>query len=250
MRRILAHIRTGTDLAVQAHLFRYLRDESIAPEQRICFMPMMAHFVFSFMDVNKYILRNEAIDTPYQRLINIHSYEDATHWPWWVHDMKTAGFDKPCSLTDAMLFTWSEATCRSRMLTYDFIAIAAQATPAQLLAIVETVESTGNAFLSTTAEVCSQITGNRYVYYGSHHSKVESGHHMGTEDVVSFLENIELSDDELATTTALVDRLYRLYTTFVGEMYDWVRSHDLDELRGGPFFREKVTGEPSQSPSA
>jgi hypothetical protein len=27
-------------------------------EQELCFMPMMAHFVLSFMDVNRYILRN------------------------------------------------------------------------------------------------------------------------------------------------------------------------------------------------
>jgi hypothetical protein len=246
MRRILAHIRTGTDHAVQAPLFRYLRDESIDPEQRICFMPMMAHFVFSFMDVNKYILRNEALDTPHQRLVNIHSYEDATHWPWWVRDMKAAGLDKTCSFTDAMLFTWSEATRRSRMLTYDFIAIAAQATPTQLLAIVETVESTGYAFLSTTAEVCSKISGNPYVYYGNKHSNVESGHHMGTENALSYLENIELSDEDFESTKALVDRLYRSYAAFGDELYDWIRSHDLGEIRSAAFFDEKVTGEVSR----
>jgi hypothetical protein len=250
MRRILAHISTCNERFVQEPMFHYLRDERIDPEQRICFMPMMAHFVFSFMDVNKYLLRNEAIETPFQRLVNIHSYEDAAHWPWWVRDMKTARLDKPCSFTDAMLFAWSEATRRSRMLTYDFIAIAARATPTQLLAIVETVQSTGDAFLSTTAEVYRQIKGSRYVYFGSKHANVESGQHMGTADAVSCVEDIELADDELAATKALVDRLYRSYTDFIGEMYGWVRSHDLDELRAGPLFREQVTGAPSRPLSA
>jgi hypothetical protein len=246
MRRILAHIHACSERFAQEPMFEYLRDERVDPEQRLCFMPMMAHFVFSFMDMNKYILRNELADTPYQRLINIHSYEDASHWPWWISDMKAAGLDKLCSFTDAMLFTWSEATRRSRMLTYDFIAIAAQATPVQLLAIVETVESTGYTFLSTTADVCRQLDASPYVYYGTKHSTVESGHHMGTEDAVGYLEAIELSAQELASTTALVDRLYRAYTAFVGEMYDWVQSHQLDELRAAAFFRERVTGDVSR----
>lgn len=250
MRRILDHIHTCSERFAQEPMFEYLRDERIDPEQRLCFMPMMAHFVFSFMDVNKYILRNEAIDTPYQRLINIHSYEDASHWPWWISDMKAAGLDKTCSFTDAMLFTWSEATRRSRMLTYDFIAIAARATPVQLLAIVETVESTGYKFLSTTADVCRQLGASPYVYYGSKHSTVESGHHMGTEDAVDYLEAIELSDDELETTRALVDRLYGAYTAFVAEMYDWVLGHALGELRSAAFFHERVTGEASRPLSA
>jgi len=246
MRRILAHIHTCSERFAQEPMFEYLRDERVDPEQRLCFMPMMAHFVFSFMDMNKYILRNEAIDTPYQRLVNIHSYEDASHWPWWISDMKAAGLDKMCSFTDAMLFTWSEATRRSRMLTYDFIAIAARATPTQLLAIVETVESTGYAFLSTTAEVCSKIPGNPYVYYGNKHSHVESGHHMGTDNAISYLEEIELSDAELEDTKALVDRLFRSYNTFGEELYDWVSTHDLAELRAAAFYREQVTGDVSR----
>lgn len=246
MKRVLAHITACSERFAEQPMFVYLRDTSIDPEQRICFMPMMAHFVFSFMDVNKFILRNEALDTPYQRLINIHSYEDATHWPWWVRDMKTAGLDKACSYTEAMLFTFSESTRRSRLLTYEFISIAARATPKQLLAIVETVESTGYKFLSTTAEVCREIGGKPYVYYGKTHAHVESGHHMGTDDALGYLEAIELSDAELEETKALVDQLYRAYTDFVAEMYDWVRSHELSDLRKQLFFHERVTGEVSR----
>jgi hypothetical protein len=246
MRRVLSHITACSERFAQEPMFQYLRDKSIDLEQRLCFMPMMAHFVFSFMDVNKYILRNEALDTPLQRLINIHTYEDATHWPWWVRDMKSAGLDKTCSFTDAMLFTWSEATRRSRMLTYELIAIASRATPTQLLAIVETVESTGYEFLSTTAEVCREIEGSPFVYYGSKHSDVESGHHMGTDEAMSYLEAIELTTEELEETKAIVDRLYRSYTDFVAEMHDWVSSHRLDELRQQSFFRERVTGKVSR----
>ena len=245
MKRILAHITARSEAFAREPMFEYLRDESVDPEQKLCFMPMMAHFVFSFMDVNMYILRNEKIDTPYQRLVNIHSYEDATHWPWWVSDMKKAGLDKQCSFTEAMSFAWSDATRRSRLLTYEFIAIVAKASPKQLLAIVETVESTGYKFLSTTAEVCKGMP-KPYLYYGSKHSHVESGHHMGTEGAVGYLEAIELTEEEFVETKAIVDRLYEAYTNFVAEMYDWVRTHDMRELRAGPFFRERVKGQVSR----
>ena len=246
MKRVLAHITVCSERFAQEPMFRYLRDKTIDPEQRLCFMPMMAHFVFSFMDFNKYILRNEALDTPLQRLINVHTYEDATHWPWWLRDMRSAGLDKTCSFTEAMLFTWSEATRRSRMLVYELIAIAARATPHQLLAIVETVESTGYRFQSTTAEVCREIDDNPFVYYGNRHLGVESGHFMGTDKAISYIEAIELSDRETLETTALVDRLYRAFTDFVAEMCDWVSSHDLRELRVQPFFREKPTNKVSR----
>jgi len=77
MRRVLAHIHDCSERFAREPMFKYLRDDRVDLQQRLCFMPMMAHFVFSFMDVNRYILRNEAVDTPFQRLINIHSYEDA-----------------------------------------------------------------------------------------------------------------------------------------------------------------------------
>jgi hypothetical protein len=241
MKRVLAHITARSELFAQEPMFHYLRDKSIDPKQRLCFMPMMAHFVFSFMDFNKYILRNEAVDSPLQRLINIHTYEDATHWPWWLRDMKNAGLDKACSFTEAMMFTWSEATRRTRMLTYDLIAIASQATPNQLLAIVETVEATGYKFQSTTAEVCAEIDNNPFVYFGSKHLTVETGHFMGSDEGISYLESLELSDKELEATLALVDRLFAAFTNFIAEMHEWVTSHDVRDLRMQSFYREKPT---------
>jgi len=73
---------------------------------------------------------------------------------------------------------------------------------------------------------------------------------MGTDDALDYLKAIELSDEELKTTLALVDRLYAAYTGFVGEMHDWVTSHTIEALRGPDFFHERVTGEPSRPLSA
>jgi hypothetical protein len=73
---------------------------------------------------------------------------------------------------------------------------------------------------------------------------------MGTDDAVSYLEAIELSEEDLESTRALVDRLYRAYTEFVAEMYDWVLGHQAEELRSAGFFRERVTGEASRPLSA
>jgi hypothetical protein len=240
------HIRSRGERFARQPMFEYLRDEQIPPEQRLCFLPMMAHYVFSFVDINQYILRDESIDTPFQRLVNIHTREDATHWPWWIADMQTAGLDKTGSFTSAMLFTWSDATRRSRILTYDLIAAIARATPVQRLAIVETIEATGYAFLSATASACQKLDPNPYVYCGATHAHVESGHHMGTDDAVDYLGSITLTDDELDDTLAVVDRLFGSYIGFVDEMYEWVHSHDMVELQRAPFFRERLGGKPSR----
>ena len=69
---------------------------------------------------------------------------------------------------------------------------------------------------------------------------------MGTEQATDYLEAIELTDAEFTETKAIVDQLYEAYTNFLAEIYDWVRSHDVRELRDSPFFRERVSGQVSR----
>jgi hypothetical protein len=224
-------------------MFEYLRSPETTAEQRLSFAPCMAHFVFSFMDVNRFVLRDEVNPHPHQVLVNQHTEEDAHHWPWYIHDLAAMGLDKEMRFSEALRFVWSDATIASRMLTYKFCAIALNATPTERLAIVETVETTGNTFLHLAAETSAQVkdgSAGRHVYYGPHHASCETGHHMGTPGVQAYLEDIVISSEERDRCCALVDRIYALYTAFTDEAYRFVTTHKLEALRADRTFCEQL----------
>lgn len=252
MKQVLEHIQRRNVEFAASQMFEYLRGDEASAEEKLAFAPHMAHFVFSFMDINRFILRDERDPHPHQQLVNIHTEEDAHHWPWYLHDLAAMGMDKTLRFSDALRFLWSDATIASRMLTYHFCAIALTATPTERLAIVETVETTGNSFLNLAAQVSAQVRGvgaGKHVYYGKHHARCESGHHMGTPDVEAYLDAVELSDEERARCCATVDRIYALYTSFTDEMYRFAKAHSLGALRQDPAFCARL-GEPTSAPGA
>lgn len=60
-------------------LLQYMRESSLTEEERLGFYPCMAHFILSFGDINKYMLREELTIKPYQQQVNNHTYEDDHH---------------------------------------------------------------------------------------------------------------------------------------------------------------------------
>ena len=248
MKQVLEHIRARNQVFARCRMFEHLRSKDTSAEQRLSFAPCMAHFVFSFMDVNRFVLRDESNPHPHQQLVNIHTEEDAHHWPWYLSDLEAMGLDKQMRFSEALRFVWSDATIASRMLTYKFCAIALNATPTERLAIVETVETTGNTFLHLAAEISAQVrdaSAGRHIYYGPHHAGCESGHHMGTPDVESYLDAIALTPDERERCCSLVDRIYALYTAFTEEAYRFVTTHSLADLRNDRTFCEQLEPPPS-----
>lgn len=231
MKKILAYIREKNAVFARHALFDYLKDESIPAEQRLVFAPYMAHFVFSFMDINRFILRDLESHDELQHLVNIHTEEDSHHWPWYLHDLKKLKMNKPRAFTDWLYFIWSDHGIQSRMITYDMVALAKQASPTGKVILVEVIEKTGNVFLAHTAAVSRQFVGSpNFLYYGQHHLDCETGHHMGTPDIEQVLEAIQLDDDEREKGKRLVDETYHLYERFLTEMLDYAQGHDHAEM--------------------
>lgn len=240
MEKILTYIEEKNQAFGQREIFKYLKNKSIPGTQRLAFVPYMAHFVFSFMDVNRFILRDLG-DDHFQKLVNIHSYEDAHHWPWYLEDLKRLGLDKQQSFSSTLLFLWSDQSIQSRMITYDMIAIARQLSAKEKIILVEVIEKTGSVFLGCTAEVSKELgQEDNYLYYGNNHLTCETGHHMGTDNVEDFLHAIVMDDDELQKGYALVDRVYDLYHNFVDEMYTYANTHSFEDLVKCQSFPQSI----------
>ncbi len=231
MKRALDYIQRKNAAFAEHPMFEFLNDESIPARQRLVFAPYMAHFVFSFMDINRFILRDLSSRDDLQQLVNIHTDEDSHHWPWFLNDLGKLQMDKQASFSSFLAFIWSDHGIQSRMLTYDMVGLAQQASPTGKIILVEVIEKTGNVFLATTAAVSRELGANKdLLYFGDHHLACETGHHIGTPDIENVLSSIELSDGEFDDGVRLIDDTYRLYENFLTEMLSFAQHHDYEAL--------------------
>lgn len=180
LRRIFELKRAYNDLP----FFQFLREERIDPAERMAFYPCIAHFILSFGDLNKYVLRREPAQDVYQERVNLHSYEDDHHWPWYLEDYQKLGFDRVTQPTDLLRFLWSDEARQSRLLMYRLTALIHGASGLERLAIIEAIEETGNVLfgsMQTLARTLEERLGVELRYCGSYHFVREAGHAMGSE---------------------------------------------------------------------
>ena len=220
MNKILEKKQTYSNLP----LFQFMRDSSLTEEERLAFYPCMAHFILSFGDINKYMLREEPATNAYQKRVNIHTYEDDHHWPWYLEDFTKLGFDRLCSPTSWMQFLWSDETRQNRILTYRLAALISNASAIERIAIIEAIEETGNVLFSTMLNLAKAIESRRSIqlrYCGEFHFSLESGHSVGSDRLE--IAEIPLDDSIQARCLLLVDQVFALFEAWTHELLHYAR---------------------------
>ncbi|MBL1178191.1 hypothetical protein [Pantanalinema sp. GBBB05] len=232
LKKILENKRSYAKLP----LFQYMRDSSLTEEERLGFYPCMAHFILSFGDINKYMLREEPAINLYQQQVNNHTYEDDHHWPWYLEDFTKLGFDHLCSPTSWMRFLWSDETRQNRILTYRLAVLIAEASAVERIAIIEAIEETGNVLFSTMLDLAKAIETRRGIelrYCGEFHFGLESGHSVGSDHAE--IAGIPLDEVTQARCLYLVDEVFGLFEAWTHELLDHAKGHSL------AFSSTKVT---------
>lgn len=241
MKKLLDYIDEKNQEFGRCKIFGWLSDERIKPEERLNFAPYMAHFVFSFMDINRFVLRDINGSDELQQLVNIHTNEDSHHWPWYLADLKRMNLDKQQSFTETLYFLWGDHGIKSRMITYEMAAIARRLNSKEKIVLVEVIEKTGNIFLGCTAKTCVEAgIADNLLYYGSNHLASETGHTMGTEDIESKLHQIKLSEEEETSGYRLIDNIFKLYHDFVDEMYEFAVNNSFEDLLATKSYQSRI----------
>lgn len=220
MKKILEKKQTYSNLP----LFQFMRDSSLTEEERLAFYPCMAHFILSFGDINKYMLREEPATNAYQKRVNIHTYEDDHHWPWYLEDFAKLGFDHLCSPTSWMQFLWSDETRQNRILTYRLAALISNASAIERIAIIEAIEETGNVLFSTMLNLAKAIESRRGIqlrYCGEFHFSLESGHSVGSDRLE--IAGIPLDESIQARCLSLVDEVFTLFEAWTHELLHYAK---------------------------
>ncbi|VWC84757.1 hypothetical protein BLA39750_01449 [Burkholderia lata] len=218
MEAVLAHVRQNRKDYESLPLFDRLRNDRLPPLARLEFMRGFMFFVMAFGDLNRYVLRAEPPADAHQARVNAHTREDDHHWPWFLEDVETLGWNDTTTVTDALRMLWSEQTYRSRLLMYELCAIVAEADGVERLAVIEAIEETGNVLFALTTRVAAQVhvqTGRELRYLGAFHFALESGHLQNGEHAERL--PIALGDDRRAHCITLVDRVFRAFAAWTHE---------------------------------
>ncbi|MBE9212075.1 hypothetical protein IQ247_05010 [Plectonema cf. radiosum LEGE 06105] len=231
MQEILSLIEEKNQEYALLPLFKFLEDKTINPRQRLSFAPCIAHFIMSFGDLNKYVFREKQVLSKVQDIINEHTYEDDHHWPWFVTDLEKLGFNPQMNFTQVLRYLWSEQSKVSRQLSYQLSAYTLQAEPIIKIAAIEAIEATGYVLFSRTAQVASElteITGEKYTYFGDFHFNLENGHAMGTEGGEAFLATLDLTESQRQQAYEVVENVFSIFTEWTHELLAYAQKQNAE----------------------
>jgi hypothetical protein len=207
-------------------LFEFLRCESIAPRDRLAFLPCMAPFILAFSDLNRFVLRDEGSLDPHQKLVNEHTREDDHHWPWYLEDLAKLGFDRSSHVTQVLRSYMKDDTQQNRMLAARLAQILYAATPTEKLVVVEAIEETGNVLFGLTTKIAAQLQaegGPELRYLGQFHFARETGHAMHGMDH-RILEAIPLTELERMRCLDLSFRVFDLFADWSAELLAYAKN--------------------------
>lgn len=212
-----------------------MRDQTLSPRQRLAFYPCMAHFIMSFGDLNKFVLREERPGDPFQDMVNAHTAEDDHHWPWYLEDFTKLGFDAEMRGTDWMNFLWGDETKQNRILLARLTSLIKQTNSLERLVVIEAIEETGNVLFSTMlplAVAVEQEIGQQLRYCGPFHFELESGHAVGADHRA--LVSVKLDESARARCRWMIDEVYAAFEGWTHELLRYAQAHPLPVERALP----------------
>ncbi|HAX79691.1 MAG TPA: hypothetical protein DCY88_28620 [Cyanobacteria bacterium UBA11372] len=232
MKQVLALIEKRKQEFALLPLFEYLQDQSIDPRQRLAFAPCLAPLVMGFSDLCKYGFREEPTTNKIQEFINIHTYEEEYHWRWLLEDIQKLELNQSLNFTDTLRFLWGEETKKTRQVCPKIERCILISDPLQKLIGVQVSEVTANVFFTMTEKVIKELersTKKQYRYFGNNHVTEENNHNLNKGNVMEFLAEIELTDEQLQTYCALVDELFEAYAESMDELLAYAKRHKVEQ---------------------
>lgn len=233
MKRTLNLIEAQKDNYSRSPLFEFMQDTEIHPIKRLAFAPCAAPFIMNFADLCKYTLRQEPANNKIQALLNQHTYEDDSHWQWFLEDLHQLGFNYLLSFNDFLKFIWSEETRSSRFLSNELYRHIVRSKSLEKWIILEVMETAADVFLSHTRAITKEIqsvTGREFKYFGNCHFNAETDHSAHSHDVSEFIENINIAEEDLSENSVLVNTVFELFSQWNLSLLAYAQNYQVSKL--------------------
>ncbi|RUT09919.1 hypothetical protein DSM106972_004140 [Dulcicalothrix desertica PCC 7102] len=231
MERILTIIEAKKQQFAQLDLFYFMQDRSLKPEHRLSFAPCMTHFVMSFSDLNKYVLRQENSNNKIQEIVNKYTYEDDEHWPWFLTDIDSLGFNNSLLFSDMLRFIWGEETKITRQIAYQVAGYCLKADAPIKIAMIQSLEAMADVFFSISSKITSELqatTKKEYFYFGNLHLGVESEHSMNAKKAKEQLNSIDLTEIQYREALEAVEQIFNIFSKWTYELLAYAHNHPIE----------------------
>ena len=232
--RVNKYIKNNNVKFSEHALFSFLSDPSIDPRQRLLIAPCMAFFAMGFRDLNKYVYREVIDNDIFQEIVNEHTLEDERHSAWFIADYRRLDIDQKLTFTDSLCFLWGRETIGVRRAIYDFSALLRYAPPLFRYVVLESLEGHGHVLFTATSKAAEELsakTGREYIFFGTHHLSVETGHAMGEKVALlqAKIDRYQLTDEQYEKALTLVDQTYEIFTRYNDDLYNYITTHRIDD---------------------
>jgi hypothetical protein len=235
MKDLLTIIEKKNQEFAQLPFFEYMKDESVEPQQKLAFAPVVPSLALGFSELCKRVLRQEPTTNKIQEMVNKHTYEEHFHWQWLLEDIEKMGINYSMPFSDAVRFMWSEHTKISRSLLPLFERYTYQADPIIKLVAVEVAEVTANIFFRATNPVAMQLqamTGHELRYFGMCHYHVENTHTLHTPASLQAIRDIEVPEKIRQQAMELIDVAFDYFTELVNEFLVYIKNYSSENPFG------------------
>ncbi|HMI94701.1 MAG TPA: hypothetical protein VK509_25175, partial [Polyangiales bacterium] len=220
--------------------------EHARPEQRLWFALYFTNFIMYFRELNVYhISYGEDRKLDQQReAISAHADEDMTHSRMFMRDLRTLGWDELLGWRPSELYYWlflSEVneSLRRRVTQITKLVIEAE-DPVVRFAVVESIETCGNALFRHTDKLASEYTaatGKELIYWGAFHLARETGHAVDDDA----FEDVELTEEQ---REAAKRRAIRIFELIDEQNSDMLRLAQETISQGGFEYRRAIHAAP------
>ncbi|BAY96186.1 hypothetical protein NIES37_01130 [Tolypothrix tenuis PCC 7101] len=233
MKEVLELIQNKKQEFSELPLFKFMQDRSIDPIKRLSWTPYFAPIAMGFTDLNKYIFRKEPTDNKIQKIINQNTYEEETHYLWFLEDLAALGFDHSQKFSDSLKFIWADEGMKNTRLTCLQTALLTyQADPVVVLAVIEVIEATEDIIFTHTTRITEElkeITNQKYIFFGKTHSDAVEFHTMKTDEMEQFIESIKLTQEQKDKACEAVLKEFEIVTELVNEMMAYAEKALLEQ---------------------
>ena len=188
---------------------------------------MPCSFALNFRDLNRYDYRDDKSTDYYQKIINIHTQEDATHWEWFLNDLELLGFDQNMRFSEVLRFVWSDDLVYTRRMCHNIAILSHNLEPVMKMVVIESMETAGLVIfraLAKPGEYIAKSTKQKYMYVADSHVEVETGHAVGTENIITILEQTELSKEQREKAIEMVNQIFQWSTNLIQEFERYIKN--------------------------
>jgi hypothetical protein len=183
----------------------FIRLERDAPLREVtAVVSNLSFWVMAFQDVLR--LNESRVEQPaLKKLARHHRAEDAGHDKWFLGDLL-----KIDGRTPDLRSLFSPQHAATRDTTYALMSEVYRASSdVERITLLLTLESTGHIFFEAIASYFERASVTQALrYFSRHHIDVEKSHEVFEDEMHSFLDTIELSEEAQRSAMAMVDRAY------------------------------------------